>query len=416
MKNSRLIGVIFLAGICLSFMGCSETQNDERLQPSDSAAITFDASRYEDFADYVSQTRNNLQNYKIYLNPKNSIKELEAATPFELRPDASCPANQPAKGILLIHGLSDMPFAMRDLGEAFAERCFLTRSILLPGHGTRAADLLNISYTDWLNAARFALKTLQDEVDDVYVGGFSLGGLLATRLAIDDPSIRGIFAFSPALSLQKSGRLRQTVWLRYIIDWADRDPPDDFARYEAIPMNGLAETWLFMDDFQETLSTKPLTVPLFLAQSDDDVIIDAGMNKQLFQQYALSDLSKAIIYAQKPPQQIDDNDARIKYINSYLPAQRIAGFSHQAVHISPDNSHYGASGTYRNCGYHHSGENTDKAENCLTSEDVWFTEIFNHNNPYLPEDAITARLTFNPLFKQLLEEIDGFLTHLDDTS
>ncbi|MGB0848178.1 MAG: alpha/beta hydrolase [Thiolinea sp.] len=130
----------------------------------------------------------------------------------------------------------------------------LARSILLPGHGTRAADLLNVSHTDWLNAARFALKTLKDETDEVYVGGFSLGGLLATRLAVDDPGIRGVFAFSPALALKKGWQLRHTTWLRHIIDWADDDLPDDDARYEAMPMNGLAETtgaachWLFAPD------------------------------------------------------------------------------------------------------------------------------------------------------------------------
>ena len=87
--------------------------------------------------------------------------------PFELSPSGQCASQRtrvPAKGILLIHGLSDMPFAMHDLPRAFAKRCFLIRVILLPGQGSRAGDLLNVSRTDWLNATGFGLETLKKKL------------------------------------------------------------------------------------------------------------------------------------------------------------------------------------------------------------------------------------------------------------
>ena len=50
------------------------------------------------------------------------------------------------RGILLILGLYDSPYVMKDLERLFNENCFYTRSILLPGQGTRPGDMLYISY------------------------------------------------------------------------------------------------------------------------------------------------------------------------------------------------------------------------------------------------------------------------------
>ena len=171
---------------------------------------------------------------------------------------------------------------MRDLADAFAARCFLVRSLLLPGHGTRPGDLLQVTREDWVEAARFGVTTLENEVDAVYVGGFSLGGLIATQLALDDPDIAGVFAFSPAWVLQSAWSLSLTPWLRHVIDWIDTDAPDDYARYEAMPLNGLAETYLMTRDLAAKLEAQPLETPVFLAQSADDAIIDAAGNATYF--------------------------------------------------------------------------------------------------------------------------------------
>ena len=174
---------------------------DVRLQPS-GEGLPFDPGRYRDFDDYVLQTRERLERHKVYMDPHRTGMELAAATPFEREPVAGCPSaasGRPSRGVLLLHGLSDMPLAMRDLADAFAARCFLVRAMLLPGHGTRAGDLLDVTHGDWLAATRFGLETLTGDVDEVFVGGFSLGGLLATYALLEDATVRGAFVFSPAL-------------------------------------------------------------------------------------------------------------------------------------------------------------------------------------------------------------------------
>ncbi|MCY4488449.1 MAG: hypothetical protein OXF11_15245, partial [Deltaproteobacteria bacterium] len=130
----------------------SRNAGDARLRPS-GEGLPFDPGRFRGFDDYVRQTRDRLERHKVYLDPRRKGTELAAATPFELQPAHGCPpagSGRPGRGIVLLHGLADMPLAMRDLAEAFAARCFLVRVMLLPGHGIRAGDLLAVNRNDWL--------------------------------------------------------------------------------------------------------------------------------------------------------------------------------------------------------------------------------------------------------------------------
>ena len=384
---------------------------DTRLQAS-GEGLPFDPGGFRDFEDYVEQTRARLERHKVYMDSHRAGEELAAATPFERSPAGACspPAGARAsRGVLLLHGLSDMPLAMRDLADAFAARCFLVRAMLLPGHGTRAGDLLEVTRADWLAATRFGLETLKGDIDEVFVGGFSLGGLLAMHAVLDDATLRGAFLFSPALALERAWLVRQSVWLRHFVDWLDRDAPDDYARYEAMPVNATAETFLLTRELAQRLERRRVDVPVFMAQSADDAVIDAAVNRGYFEHRFSHPGSRLVVYRRDPREGADSGDARVSYRNSFLPEQRIAGFSHQSVHIAPANAHYGAHGDYRSCGQA-SDENAEAVARCLAAAHPWRAEVFGANSAGVPDAAPVARLTFNPRFGELLEQVDEFLT------
>ena len=373
--------------------------------------LPFDPIRYRDFDDYVRQTRERLERHKVYVNPGRTAMELAAASPFERAPAEGCPlapSGRPGRGVLLLHGLADMPLAMRDLADAFAARCFLVRAMLLPGHGTRPGDLLDARRGDWLAATRFGLTTLKKDVDAVFVGGFSLGGLLSIHALLDDPAVRGAFVFSPALALERAWLVRQAVWLRHVHDWLDRDPPDDYARYEAMPVNATAETFLLTRELARSLERRSVAAPVFMAQSADDPVIDAAANRAWFETRFSHPGSRLVVYRRDPREGVDPADARIRYANSLLPEQRIAGFSHQSIHIAPSNAHYGADGDYRSCGQS-SGESADAVARCLAAPHPWRGEVFGDNRAAVPDGEPLARLTYNPRFGELLDRIDDFI-------
>ncbi len=381
-----------------------------QFQPS-GEGVPFDAGRFQDFSDYIRQTQDRLKRHKVYVDPQRAQVELSAATPFERVPAEGCPRARDgrfSRGILLLHGLADVPFAMRDLAGAFAKRCFLVRTMLLPGHGTRAGDLLNVSRDDWQAATEFGLQTLKEEADAVFVGGFSLGGLLSVHALLADASLGGAFLFSPALALDSARMIGQTVWLRHVLKWLDRDDSDDYARYEAMPVNATAETFLLTRDLEQALEQRRLEVPVFIALSLDDAVIDPAAVRRYFEGRFSHPGSRLLEYRRGPKEGIDSGDGRIRYVNSFLPEQRIAGFSHLAVHIAPNNVHYGAHGDYRACGQN-SDESAASVARCFAAPNPWRGETFDESLEIIVQGEPLARLTYNPRFGELLDRIDEFI-------
>ena len=388
----------------------SPNAGDLRLQPS-GEGLPFDPVRFRDFDDYLTQTRDRLERHKVYVDPRRKGRELAAATPFELPPADGCAQAgnaRPRRGIILLHGLADMPLAMRDLARAFAARCFLVRVMLLPGHGARAGDLLTVTRGDWLAAARFGVKTLKEDSGAVFVGGFSLGGLLSIHALLEDDAIGGAFVFSPALALDDAWLVRQAVWLRHLIEWLDRDPPDDYARYEAMPVNATAETYLLTRELGRLLERRRVRAPVFMALSADDPVIDTAAARGYFEDRFSHPESRLLVYRRDPREGADPDDGRISYSNSFLPAQRIAGFSHLSLHVAPSNAHYGADGDYRSCGQS-SGESAEAVARCLAAPDPWRGEVFGSGPAAVPEGEPVARLTYNPRFAEMLDRIDEFI-------
>ena len=401
------------AGQLFPFDASSQGRNTAaaRFQPS-GEGLPFEPGQYRDFGDYVLHTRDRLERHKVYMDPRRMKTELAASTPFERAPAGACRPEEDGRlgrGILLLHGLSDMPLAMRDLADAFAARCFLVRVMLLPGHGTRAGDLLVATRGDWVAAVRFGLETLKEDAGEVFVGGFSLGGLLSIHALLADDTLRGAFVFSPALALERDWLVRQALWLRHVVDWLDRDAPDDYARYEAMPVNATAETFLLTRELKRLLERRRVAAPVFMALSVDDPVVDVAANRGYFEHRFSHPGSRLVVYRRDPREGVDPGDERISYSNSFLPERRIAGFSHPSLHIAPANAHYGVEGDYRSCGQS-SDESAEAVARCLTAPDPWRGEVFGGNLAAIPDGEPLARLTYNPRFGELLDRIDEFLT------
>lgn len=409
-----------VAGLAACDASGGSTATDPRLEPT-GVPVRFDAARHEDWAAWTAATREHLERFRVALDPASRETEIEAATPFERGPAAGCEAVPgPRRGVVLAHGLSDVPAAMGDLAGAFAERCFVARSILLPGHGARPAELVDVAADDWLAAMRFAATDLAGEVDEVWLGGFSLGGLVATRLAHEIEAggadarvpLGGVFAFSPAWALEREVLLDRTPWLRRVLTWLDVDPPDDPWRFEAIPVNALAEVQLLARSTREALAGRALEAPVFLAQSADDGVVDAAANRALFADAVTHPKSRLLRYADRPAV---TSDARVLHRPGVLPEERVLSYAHPAVHVAPDNPHYGAAGDYRNCHPNLGNRDAEAVERCLAIDVPWRGETFGAATARYDGDTLDtlARLTFNPRFDDLVATIDRFLASLD---
>jgi carboxylesterase len=93
------------------------------------------------------------------------------------------------RGVLCLHGMTGTPFEIRSVGEALAGSGYSVEVPMLAGHGGTLRDLAVTQWPDWLASAERAMDQLRQNVGGrpIAIVGFSMGGLLALRLAARYP-------------------------------------------------------------------------------------------------------------------------------------------------------------------------------------------------------------------------------------
>ena len=102
-------------------------------------------------------------------------------------------------GVLLVHGFTGSPPEMRLVGDHLHRRGYTIAAPLLPGHGTNIEDMNSRHWPEWTGCVQDALASLESHCDKVFVGGLSMGAVLALYLAALHPELAGVIAYSPAV-------------------------------------------------------------------------------------------------------------------------------------------------------------------------------------------------------------------------
>jgi len=362
---------------------------------------------HRNFEDYSESIRSELQLHRIPFAEATAELEIEMASPVEQLPTAHC-GGRTAGIAILVHGLSDTAYTMRDVAGVLADSCYVSRSILLPGHGTRAGDISTTRFKHWSDTLDYLVRQAANETDNILLVGFSLGAVLTLEQAISNSDdIDGVIALSPAFNLSSYRVAKWSRWLRPFVPWIDRGISDDSMRYEAMPTRGVVETVNAIKSLNRKLEkTDSIDVPWLLAQSLDDAVIVPEKNQQLWEQYAVHPASRLVRFysGEVPPEQ-----ARVINISGRDEQQKVLGLSHVAIHNGPSNEHYGRNGRYRNCGVTAPRDRTRVAA-CEQADSVWYglwsseTEI---------EDPM-AISTFNPAFDVFAVELRTFASKVTE--
>lgn len=431
--------------------GCSTTQGSrfelvEEYQMNDVTQSSY--------ADYQKEVKDRLrENWRALLVssvdlPDSSIipgvddyaidKLVELHAPTDSGHEAKCQfVDGKPRGMLLIHGLYDSPYTMHDLEAYFRSKCFFTRSILLPGHGTRPGSLLKIKYENWMDTVNFVIAELADEVDgNVYITGFSTGGALALNSALESQVVKGVFLFAPALKVDAG--LAYTV-KKVGLEWvpfhqlADKD----VIKYESITLDSA----IAVDGLAKMVKSKlqvdglNLNIPVFIVVAKNDYTVKAQTAIEFYRQGRFGERAEMFIYAP-----IKENDQCVKTVREGDPKTKtptvisscfvhqqndkqfmIADYSHMALTLRSDDEHYGLEGHYKYClQYFIDPENRKRCEDlslefadvCFGERRVSGSETYTHcSNP----DRVVRRLTSNPQFDALTKQLDAFISrHIDN--
>ncbi len=348
------------------------------------------------FADYVASTRSWLSQNRWFLSADTEA-ELLANSPFEILPQLSPPHKPLAQrhGILLVHGLSDSPYSFVDVAPMLAKMGFHVRTVLLEGHGSRPADLINADHENWRLLVAQQVAIFKQEVDKLYLGGFSTGANLVTHFALDDPDIQGLVLFSPGFKARRD-IAKYAPLVSFFKDWLYTPSlmrQTNYVRYHHSPSNGFAQFYHTSNDLLERFEQQQYTRPVFIAVSENDSVLDVETTLSLFQHQMSNPASRLIWYGSHP----DTDDPRVITYAGKVPAMRVSNYSHMGPLFSADNPYYGINGSQRIC---NNGQTNEHYRVCVKRGEVWYSAWGHTEN-----DKAHARLTFNPWFKEMTETI-----------
>ncbi|MDD5237320.1 MAG: alpha/beta fold hydrolase [Candidatus Omnitrophica bacterium] len=104
------------------------------------------------------------------------------------------------KGVLLIHGITGTPSEMHYFGKQLQKAGNTVLCNTLPRHSDTLGELKKVTWKEIAESCIRSLRRLQKECTQVFIGGLSMGALMAMHLAYEFPSdITGIIALAPTL-------------------------------------------------------------------------------------------------------------------------------------------------------------------------------------------------------------------------
>lgn len=179
-------------------------------------------------------------------------------------------------GVLVSHGFTAGPASVIHLARSLAEAGFDVECPLLRGHGTRWEDLVGVPAEAWLEDLEAARLKLARRCPTTFVAGLSLGGTLALRLALDQPSLRGVMVINHALwfgnpAVPFAGLLKGLLPSTPAIASDIKDPAVTEPAYDRTPTAGVAELYRLAREVRGRLPE--LRTPLLIFKSRGDHVL-----------------------------------------------------------------------------------------------------------------------------------------------
>jgi carboxylesterase len=202
-------------------------------------------------------------------------------------------------GVLLCHGFTGSPQSLRPWGEHLAAEGLTVRCPRLPGHGTDWREMNRTRWTDWYGRVTDELDELASRCATVVVGGLSMGGALALRLAQQrGPSVAGLVLVNPSVITLRREMALLPVLSRVVASL----PPigNDIAKpgvtelaYDRTPLraaNSLRQLWRVVrgDLFR-------VTQPVLLYRSAVDHVVETVNSQIVLRSIASTDTTEVVL-------------------------------------------------------------------------------------------------------------------------
>jgi alpha-beta hydrolase superfamily lysophospholipase len=175
------------------------------------------------------------------------------------------PDGPPRGAVVLLHGLTDAPYSLRNVARRYRDHGFVAIGLRLPGHGTVPGGLARVRWQDWQAAARLAMREARRRAPapaPLHVVGFSNGGALAMKLALDaveDPALLRadrLILFTPMIGVTRFARFAGLAGLPALLPsfaraaWLSIIPEFNPYKYNSFPVNAARQSYLVTAELQ----------------------------------------------------------------------------------------------------------------------------------------------------------------------
>jgi carboxylesterase len=244
-------------------------------------------------------------------------------------------------GVLLLHGLTGSPQAVRPWARHHAAAGLTVAAPRLPGHGTTWQGLNRTRWPDWYTAAERQLHRLRARCTSVFVGGLSMGGCLALRLAADYDDVAGLIVVNPSLA-GDDARLFALPLLRYAVPSlsgignAVNKPGVEEGCYDRLPLHALHSLTRLWQETRRLLPT--VRQPLLLLRSAGDPVVGPRSSALVLSRVGSVDVTQRVLSRSSHVATLD-HDAPLVFTESLTFIDRVTRHRQAALTgASPESS------------------------------------------------------------------------------
>ncbi|WP_057775722.1 alpha/beta hydrolase [Cytobacillus dafuensis] len=199
-------------------------------------------------------------------------------------------------GCLCIHGFTGAPSEVEPLVAYLKKRTNWEIAVpTLPGHG-ETLSLKGIEYKNWIEHAEQELQRLIEKCETVYVIGFSMGGLIASYLAVHYPVKKLVLLSAAALYVSPKILFRDMGEMVKDLFRGRLSENEMFIRYKrkikATPITATLQFRRLVAAIRPILNQ--VTIPTLIAQGEIDGVVPPKSAQYLYQNIGTT--AKKLIY------------------------------------------------------------------------------------------------------------------------
>ena len=186
------------------------------------------------------------------------------------------------KAVLIIHGFAGGTYDEESIANYLELKGFDVYSFTLPGH--EKSFFNKVTKEDWINSVKEHLEMLiKNKYKNIYVIGHSMGGVLATYLAVNYKEVKKIILAAPAfkyLTFEEDNfnfinALKNSPQL-----FKDYEKDEIISRILHFKTSVIKEFMQLVDESQELPSK--IKCPVLIIHGDKDIIVPLKSSKYIY--------------------------------------------------------------------------------------------------------------------------------------